>query len=454
MPSETLRVLIVAENASAKFGGEAALPVHYFRLLRQRGIETWLIAHERTRSELQALFPQDFERIYFEPDTALHRGLNHLGTLPPRGLMGAIFPSMLLGRLTQIWQRWLAVTVIREQKINLVHQPIPVSPKQISMLFGLGVPVIIGPMNGGMNYPPAFQHLQGRLAGVAIKLGRKFANLANLIFPGKRQAAVLLVANQRTREALPLGACPQVVEIVENGVDLSIWQPLEVRSAPTSTIPQFVFMGRLVDWKAVDLLLLAFKQVLDQVPARLEIIGDGVERQQLEQLAQNLGLPTTTGSSPENNGSSETSGVHFRGWLSQIDCARRLQELDVLILPSLYECGGAVVLEAMAMGMPVIATNWGGPMDYLDPSCGILVEPTSRTALIEGLAAAMLKLATNPDLRQVMGRAARERVVKEFNWDTKMDQILNIYLQAVGCNSHTLVPDDLAIANNNKGSSI
>ena len=53
------RVLIVAEHASARFGGEAALPLHYFRVLRNRGVPVWLVTHARTRDELSALYPGD-----------------------------------------------------------------------------------------------------------------------------------------------------------------------------------------------------------------------------------------------------------------------------------------------------------------------------------------------------------------------------------------------------------
>ncbi|MEN9905700.1 MAG: hypothetical protein RLZZ555_2265, partial [Pseudomonadota bacterium] len=78
------RVLIVAEHASARFGGEAALPLHYFRVLRQRGLEVHLLVHARTRAELRQLFP-DESRIHYVEDTALHRLLWRLGQpLPDR----------------------------------------------------------------------------------------------------------------------------------------------------------------------------------------------------------------------------------------------------------------------------------------------------------------------------------------------------------------------------------
>lgn len=203
-----------------------------------------------------------------------------------------------------------------------------------------------------------------------------------------------------------------MIEMVENGVDLELWHP----QPHTTTEIKFVFVGRLVDWKAVDLLLLAFKQVVEQIPATLEIIGEGKERANLEAQVQALGL---------------TPSVRFIGWLSQADCAEKLAQATALVLPSLYECGGAVVLEAMAMSVPVVATNWGGPADYIDRSCGILVEPTSREALIEQLAVAMIEIARSPELRSHLGKAGYLRVCDRFNWEIKVDQMLEIYDEAL-----------------------
>ena len=101
------------------------------------------------------------------------------------------------------------------------------------------------------------------------------------------------------------------------------------------------------------------------------------------------------------------------------------------MLPSLREGGGAVVLEAMAVGLPVIATNWGGPADYLNSSCGILVEPASKEGFVKGLTDAMLKLAQSPELRHSMGCAGPERVREHFDWERKVDRILEIYQQMI-----------------------
>ena len=278
MLKQKFNVLIIAEHASLNFGGEAALPLHYFRVLRKRGIATWLIVHARTKAELQSRFPEDIDRIYFIPDTLWHRLLCRLGGFLPHRISFFTF-GFLLRLLTQILQRGLAKQIIKDKKIDIIHQPIPISPKDPSILFDLGVPIIIGPMNGGMSYPPEFQKMEGRLVGVAISFGRALSSFMNIVIPGKVKATTLLVANTRTKETLPSSVRDvPTIELVENGVDLSIWtKDLSKKIAPEAEIFQgkdqsnftrFVFIGRLVDWKAVDLLLIAFKQLLERIPAR------------------------------------------------------------------------------------------------------------------------------------------------------------------------------------------
>ena len=421
--TEELRVLIAAEHASARFGGEAALPLHYFRVMRNRGVPVWLVTHSRTRDELVALYPGD-DRIFYIEDTTFHRAMWRIGSRLPDAI--SYLTTGFLSRLsTQLAQRRLIRRLVREEGITVVHQPMPVSPREPSMLYGFGVPVVIGPMNGGMDYPPAFRRQRGAVEGVLLDAGRASAVLLNRLMPGKRLATTLLVANQRTRDALPSGLCTHVVELVENGVDLGVWRPSpQSEKAPAHDgLTTFVFMGRLVDWKAVDLLLQAFATAREDAPMRLWILGDGSERTSLEALAHRLGIPI---------GANAAAGaVEFAGWLPQATCADRLAQADVLVLPSLLECGGAVVLEAMSLGKPVIATAWGGPLDYLDARCGVLVAPASRDAVVAGFATAMVELAASPERRRLLGQQGMRKVEREFDWERKVDGVLNIYRAAM-----------------------
>ena len=123
-----LRVLIVAEHASARFGGEAALPLHYFRVMRNRGIPVWLVTHARTRDELMQLYPGDARILYIE-DSVWHRAMWRIGRLIPDRI--SYFTTGFLSRLsTQLAQRRLVRRLVREHGITVVHQPMPVSPRE------------------------------------------------------------------------------------------------------------------------------------------------------------------------------------------------------------------------------------------------------------------------------------------------------------------------------------
>ncbi|MEG3857736.1 glycosyltransferase family 4 protein [Microcoleus sp. herbarium12] len=416
-----MRIVIVAQNASAKFGGESLLPLNYFRILRSRQIETWLVVHARTQAELEALFPEDCDRMHFVPDTWIHRLLRKIEEfLPPR--IGAPTIGLLSHIYTQKMQRRLVQRLVSEHQIDIVHEPTPVSPKFPSLMFGLGAPVVIGPMNTAVKFPLAFRSRQNPTIDILIEFGYQFVDFFNRVFPGKIKAETLLVANDRTKKALPTGVQGKIIELVENGVDFSVWRSDSTASKEPNKQIHFVFLGRLADWKGVDLLLEAFAAVPTQTDAVLEIIGDGEMRGELEAKTARLGIE---------------SSVVFSGWLSQEECALKMQQADAMVYPSLRECGGAVVMEAMAVGLPIIATNWGGPADYVDSTCGILVEPTSPEGFIKGMSDAMLKLGESAELRQSMGNAGRERVRQQFDWDRKVDRTIEIYQQTIDtCQKH------------------
>jgi glycosyltransferase involved in cell wall biosynthesis len=405
-----MRVLIVADNASSLFGGEAFLPINYFRLLRGRNIDVRLLVHERNRSVLAAEFPQDLDRLHYVKDTLLHKIVFRFGNFLP-GRVAEVTTGFIIHLTTQLAQRRLARRLSELYHFDVIHVPIPVSPKSPSLLYGFGLPVIFGPMNGGMEYPPAFRREEGRLSRFAVALGRGLASFINFAFPGKRHARLLLVANDRTRKALPHGITSCVIDLVENGVDFTVWRRSEIRAA-TSRQLKLIFVGRLVDWKAIEIVLEAIKRLGSDPRVSFEIVGDGPMRPVWEKLSHDMGLNAIT---------------KFSGWMNQEDCARRLNAADVLVLPSLFESGGAVVLEAMAIGLPVIATAWGGPLDYLDDSCGVLVPPHSREGLVAGFATAITTVAESPELRHRLGEAGYRRARQHFDWEKKIDRILELY---------------------------
>jgi glycosyltransferase involved in cell wall biosynthesis len=433
---------MVVEHASMNMGGEAARPLHYFRVLRSRGVEVWMLTHARVREEVRGLVPpEDFRRFYFVPDTGWHKLFWRLGRALPHQVRITTFGA-LSHFVTQLHQRRLAQRLVRSLKIDVVHEPIPISPKQPSLLYDVGAPVVIGPLNGDINYPPAFAHMESPLIRLSVRLSRAASTVLNRFIPGKLRAHTILVSNERTRRALPAGCRGRVIELVANAVDMRTWRakeettthplarPLhragsgeEYLRAGETPVPRaepapparFAFLGRLVDFKMVDLLLEAFKPVAERHGATLDVIGDGAERPHLERLARELGL---------------ADRVTFAGWMTPAESAARLARADVLVFPSLRECGGAVVMEAMAVGLPVIAADWGGPADYVGTpadGAGVLVTPTTRESFVRDLSTEMDKLAASPELRAEMSRRARQRAVNVFDWEARVERLLEVY---------------------------
>jgi len=409
-----MRIIIIADNASNLFGGEALIPLNLFRLLRARNMDVKLIVHARNRTELTRQFPSDLDRLFFVEDTFIHKGLFRFGALLPRRLAEST-TGFLIHLTTQLSQRRVLHEIKQRSGIDIIHVPTPVSPKIPSLVWNIDAAVVMGPLNGGMEYPIAFRQQQRFVSRMAMSFARWLASFANMIIPGKRYADVVLVANRRTREAVPRGIKGEIVHLVENGVDFSVWHKKIAEKEQDGTI-RFIFIGRLIDWKAVDIVLEAMHRLRVRQRIVFEVVGDGAMLERWRSLADALGLG---------------SAVQFSGWMSQQHCALRLQQADVFVLPSLFECGGAVVLEAMATGLPVIATAWGGPVDYLDASCGILVEPSSRESLIAGFVDGMEALANSPELRARLGQAGHARARQYFDWDRKIDQLISIYEKAL-----------------------
>lgn len=411
------KVLIVAPNASARFGGEAFLPLNYFRILSRRGHPVHLIAHHRNAEELQALPDCDPARMHFVPDTRGHRAIWRSFSRFPERVRDLIGGGMMTW-LNERHQARIIRRLIAAGEVDLIHQPIPVSPLIPSNLHRFGVPLVIGPMNGGMDYPPGYEDYEGGGTRASIAAARRLALVMNRLNPGKHKAAALLVANERTRRALPDPQHPHIETLIENGIDFTRWRaPQHQRPDPVPGRLRLVYLGRFVGWKAIDITLRAVALARGcGADVSLDLLGDGEGRSELEALAADLGI---------------AGHVTFHGFQPQERCAEVLAGSDALVLNSLRECGGAVVLEAMAMGLPVVASAWGGPLDYLSAESGILVHPSPREDFPQRLAGAFATLARDPDLRVRMGQAGQAIVRRDFDWEKKVDRMLEVYRDAV-----------------------
>jgi glycosyltransferase involved in cell wall biosynthesis len=172
-----------------------------------------------------------------------------------------------------------------------------------------------------------------------------------------------------------------------------------------------VGLGRLVPIKGFDLLVRALPAVVAQLPAaRLVLVGDGAERPRLDALARSLGV---------------TARLEMTGEL--FDVTTHLAAADVLAVPSRNEGMGRVIVEAMALGIPVVATAVGGIPDVVtDGESGRLVPPEDVVAL----AAALVELGRDEALRDKLGEAAQARA-ESFSSAVAREKLLAVYADLV-----------------------
>ena len=175
-------------------------------------------------------------------------------------------------------------------------------------------------------------------------------------------AAAVITVGQNLKRVLAAYVPPERITVIPNLLDGSFLS-VPVRP-PASRIPgapfTFTSIGNLIATKSFDVLLRAFAKAFGNArEVRLEIGGDGPERGGLAALAAQLGI---------------ASQVDFRGALSRGGVREAMLRADALVLASSVETFGVVIAEAMALGLPVIATRSGGPEDFVTPECGYLVD--------------------------------------------------------------------------------
>lgn len=228
--------------------------------------------------------------------------------------------------------------------------------------------------------------------------------LQQLLTPLRRAVltgARAVIANSFGLAAFSRAADPHPVDVIPNGVDTSFFMPPASRPGHVGQAVHFLFAGRFQAQKNLFVLLRQFAaaSALASRPIRLTLVGDGPLRAALHAETATLGI---------------ADKVAWRGWMGKAELARLYREADVFLNPSLYEGMPNTVLEAMASGLPVIASAVAGNDELVeDQDTGILFDLDSPESLSE----AILRLAEDGEFRLRCGRAARTRAVDGYSWD-------------------------------------
>ena len=308
---------------------------------------------------------------------------------------------------------------LKSHVFDIVHRITPLSPTCPSNIAKkcakFNIPFILGPINGGVPWPKQFSKARRK-----EKEWLSYVRDAYKLMPGYRatreHASAIIVGSKDTYKQISEVYHDKCIYIPENAIDPERFsEPIDRLEA---ILPlRIAFLGRLVPYKGADMLLEATAPLIKKGMVLVDIIGDGPEMKSLQAYVRQENLE---------------SGVSFAGWIEHKEVQKRLKQSDVLGFPSIREFGGAVVLEAMALGMVPVIVDYAGPAELVSEDTGYKVQLGDRQSIINSLRDTFERLIKNPESIRMMGKSARKHVLDNYTWQIKANQIIEVYHWVLG----------------------
>ncbi len=304
--------------------------------------------------------------------------------------------------LEYLWRaRPVAERLLAENRYHLLHYFFSVPTGLMSLAFRSGVPYLVSLRGGDV---PGYNVGEMQAFHTLLKpLNRRVW----------RRARAVTSVSDHLADAVRHIEPGLEVTVIPNGVDVELFQPPPARDATRSPV-QLLCVARLIECKGLQYLLRCLADLEADRPFRLTVIGSGSYLPALERQAEALSLGER---------------VELAGVVAHEELPRRYAGADVFVLPSYGDASPQTVTEAMACGLPVVATRDSGVRQYVEHGAnGFLVNPRDAGAL----AAPLKRLIEDPDLRRRMGEASAERARENFTWRVMARRFADLYRRRAG----------------------
>ncbi|MEM6537311.1 MAG: glycosyltransferase family 4 protein [Pseudomonadota bacterium] len=318
---------------------------------------------------------------------------------------------------------WDAEKAIRDRVVEgdivCAHHFGPTALRYPSPLRKHPIPYIIGPLGGSLPTPkslavgkssyPWYYSLRNADAlrfRVDPWLRSTYENASCLVGVAPYVEKVLSGINLKRFVSCPEVAAPSSVDDIDAVIDKRY-----SRSGATN----YLVVSRLVHSKGVHAAIDAAARVKEKVQSfRLDILGDGPERSNLEQRVIDFGLEEY---------------VRFHGHVPRSEVDAFYRNADVFLFPSFREPSGVVVFEAMSWGLPIVAADYGGPEASVTDEIGMKCRIESYKTFTDDLTHAMLELASNPEIRSQKGQASLRSAITTHSMRSRVEFFCNLYRQ-------------------------
>lgn len=283
----------------------------------------------------------------------------------------------------------------------------------------LPAPFIWGPLGGGQKTPKGLLQeysVYGKLAegvrSAAQWLGRHDFFRRRCL----KRAKAILVCNRETREKIPRKYAGKIHLFPVNGISLEDTKA-NTSERNSDRVFRVLTAGRFHRLKGFALAIKSFGIFSKKFPnSEFVLIGKGSEEKCLKRLIHNLGL--------------ESKVLNYT-WMRREELLVQMRSSDVVLFPSFRDGGGAVVVEAMSCGKPVVCLDTGGPGFHIKEEWGIKISPKNSEYVVRKMAKALEELYLNKELKIKMGVAARKRAEEFYLWDRLGERLQEIYQQAL-----------------------
>jgi glycosyltransferase involved in cell wall biosynthesis len=317
------------------------------------------------------------------------------------------------------WEAWKRFKrQLKAGEFDLVHRVTPMSPTLPSPMAKwckrIGVPFVLGPLNGGLRWPPEFT---GELKKEKEWLTylRDAYRLLPYASATYSKSSAILAAFQHTIDRLPPRARDRIIDFPEVGIDPTLFEAPAER--PVRDCVTFLYAGRLVPYKCPDVAVSAFAANPNLRKHKLIVAGDGPEMPRLREIVRQNQLE---------------SCVELLGRRTQAEVGQLMRSADVFTFPSIRELGAGVVVEAMGCALPCIVVDYGGPGGLIHSESGVKVSLGDKQHLIDRFAAEMESLANDPDRRRRFGERAHRDAMQIYSWTNKGRKTVEVYEWVLG----------------------
>ncbi len=308
-------------------------------------------------------------------------------------------------------------TKIAPGTISCAHQFGPLGMRYPTPLRKTGIPYIVGPVGGSLPLPAGFD--RGSTQDPWYYKLREFDRLRFRFDPALRasyqNAEYLVGAGNYVEGVLSDMSLKRFVmhsQRIAPPVNADVAGLIEARARRTGPL-RLLAVSRLIYSKGLHYLLQALGAIQDTLPEwRLDILGEGVYRGELERLSQSLGL---------------SDRVHFHGHRPRGEVDGFYRDADMFLFPTIREPSGTVTFECMSWGLPIIAADYGGPATHVKDDYGVRVPVASPQGFVDGLAAAIMRLGGSAELRASMGRNAVKAAQDDHSIEEMVDFFVDLY---------------------------